>query len=697
MFKNINKILIIGILSVSLINIIYAVTIEGHGHGTYNSINTVPKGGGINKGNKVGFAVNSSTKSRVIPGAAYSCGYGFYKRTCYYPATTQYYTEPMYCPTGESLIYADRSKNTGLAVNTRKRDGTLNCMGLDSRSPSIIVNFNGYLNDEWTNKDVKMDVIIKDELGSGDDIVTGLKKSWYSVNGAKVDNAGAGFTLNFSEDGMYTIIIGAEDNSTNIATDGSKSTVGNKGEFQYTVKIDKFGPAINAGNILSASSDWVNSKPDISFAVKDLYKGLEIKEFTCAQKPDNSSRKDPVTPSGIVYGNCDPNIKNCTIDSNFTPNNSSCIWNCNDGFTRGSDNKCYENTKILTCSINPLPTDGYKYDLKNILQVVPSISPAYRSSPTSVASDNGDYLSNFEPTSVNYLPEVSSCNFSCKDGYHNEDGKCIDDSAVICCEKNYPLTKSVTIGVAVDCTLPENAENVACVYNDLCGGYVKDVLKQWKDNTRKYTTEGVDNIGTLSEACGMQNIPNSDGITCNPRYYLVGGGTASQSCEIVPVGQWSGQNNLKYNCTNKPANSYYTSNGDNNNCAWNCDSKFIKSHGSCTGETKYNVACTNKPDNTTWNNVNNIDQKWDGNSWEPSNISVYNTHSSNNECRYECKNGYHTENNGVSCISNERSCDIENGTGIQTWDGNSWDNNCIVDSCDIGYVKDNNSCVFFIH
>ena len=53
----------------------------------------------------------------------------------------------------------------------------------------------------------------------------------------------------------------------------------------------------------------------------------------------------------------------------------------------------------------------------------------------------------------------------------------------------------------------------------------------------------------------------------------------------------------------------------------------------------------------------------------------------------ECANGYHIESN--TCVPNERTCDIANGNGRQTWDTNMnrWEP-CEVVSCDPGYTDD---------
>lgn len=56
-----------------------------------------------------------------------------------------------------------------------------------------------------------------------------------------------------------------------------------------------------------------------------------------------------------------------------------------------------------------------------------------------------------------------------------------------------------------------------------------------------------------------------------------------------------------------------------------------------------------------------------------------------------CSTNYHTEDNST-CISNTKSCSIENWVWQQTWNGTSWWT-CQVASCNSWYVNQSNICV----
>lgn len=58
-------------------------------------------------------------------------------------------------------------------------------------------------------------------------------------------------------------------------------------------------------------------------------------------------------------------------------------------------------------------------------------------------------------------------------------------------------------------------------------------------------------------------------------------------------------------------------------------------------------------------------------------------------CVVGCDPGYHVE--GPSCVSDVRSCYVENGTGTQTWNGTDY-GVCTVTSCNLGYYNSSNAC-----
>lgn len=584
-----------------------------------------------NNGNKVNYSW--SPKQTWV---AQTCWmWDSYEYDCWYYTPAPYYTET-YCPAGEVLIETQRNKNPlGSA-------GQLTCMIIDEIAPVISVNFNGYINDTWTNKNVKLNIAVTD-------VWLWIKKVWYTINWTTYTWS-TGFELNFNEEGVYNIVLWAEDNSTHNWSDGSSSSEWNKVNVIYVVKIDKSAPILD--NIPDINYNWRNTKPILSFNIADKYKwqSIEVKTFMCTGKPANSYWTGTISPSWELVWTCNPVIANCTVDSNFSPNLSSCSWSCLAWYTKWSDNLCHENTKTLTCDNTLLPQGFYWYDINNDLTYLSWSLKSIWNLPTWVSVD-GNFLATYNWTVNSYSPNTSSCGYTCSAWLHVEDYKCVNNNSIICCQKSYPLSHVKSIWVVVDCSIVANQNHVSCQYNELCWGYVKDVLKYWTGTQYDYESEWVIWINTLPEACWMENIPNSNGITCNPWYYLVWEGTATQTCERVPMWEWSGQENTKKACTNKPNNSTYTlhtaSTWWSNDCPWVCWSDYSKSWNNCVNQSKTS-SCNAKPSNTSWNSVSSITQYKNSGNWEPSLTPTYNSAASTSECRFKCSTWY--DWNGSSCV-----------------------------------------------
>ena len=94
------------------------------------------------------------------------------------------------------------------------------------------------------------------------------------------------------------------------------------------------------------------------------------------------------------------------------------------------------------------------------------------------------------------------------------------------------------------------------------------------DNNRYACTNKPTNSTYIGSGGGSNNCP----WLCNTDYYNNG-----SSCSYVGIGFYSPNlNNNIYSCTNKPANSSYTSAGNGtNNCSWTCNSGYVEDSGIC--------------------------------------------------------------------------------------------------------------------
>ena len=136
------------------------------------------------------------------------------------------------------------------------------------------------------------------------------------------------------------------------------------------------------------------------------------------------------------------------------------------------------------------------------------------------------------------------------------------------------------------------------------------------------------------------------------------------------VGEYKGDHNVNYgsiseclDCTNKPSNSYYTSNSATNACSWQCNANFYKNGSSCsscdsgytspagsTAETACTKTCTKSctrptcPDNATCSygsetstgTQNQVDQ-------------VCNASSISCSMSFSCNEGFEKNSSGTAC------------------------------------------------
>ena len=124
--------------------------------------------------------------------------------------------------------------------------------------------------------------------------------------------------------------------------------------------------------------------------------------------------------------------------------------------------------------------------------------------------------------------------------------------------------------------------------------------------------------------------------------------------------------------------------------------------------------CTDKKPYSEWNVVSKISQTWNGDAWEPSEISSYNEEPSEDECRFICKENYEWDSVNKLCQPEKRhsACTGLPANAVwhyetieQTWTGTSWtpttngthstgaiENECHF-KCAGCYTWDNGACV----
>ena len=126
--------------------------------------------------------------------------------------------------------------------------------------------------------------------------------------------------------------------------------------------------------------------------------------------------------------------------------------------------------------------------------------------------------------------------------------------------------------------------------------------------------------------------------------------------------------------------------------------------------------CGDKKPDSNWNVVSKISQTWDGEKWVPSSESVYNAESSEDECRFVCKEHYTWNDENKLCDPETQPATCtglpanahwwnESATITQTWTSGGWtpsatgahstdaeENRCFF-ACNENYEWNNTSCV----
>lgn len=198
-----------------------------------------------------------------------------------------------------------------------------------------------------------------------------------------------------------------------------------------------------------------------------------------------------------------------------------------------------------------------------------------------------------------------------------------------------------------------------------------------------------------------KNIENSTGVC------TADGG--NYSCGCNENYEWNGTtcaaSTHRGECEPKPANTVWNDDGANgtfeqtwNGSEWvpsSYPSTFNKTPGTCTFKCASGSAwngsscdsapttvsdCTGLPENAIWNTTSTIVQTYDGISWEPSTVGVYNLTPSQDECHFICKPNYDWTGSQcvpatqqVECTGLPKNAEWNTAASItQTWNGSEW-------------------------
>jgi hypothetical protein len=356
---------------------------------------------------------------------------------------------------------------------------------------------------------------------------------------------------------------------------------------------------------------------------------------------------------------------------------TSCGYTCNANYT-WDGTVCVADTRDFTCS-----------------NILPAHAEWNTVSKYSQTWDGGGWNPGNSTTGYSLSPASDSCRFKCSSGYHTEDGgaSCVPNSQA-CTVTNGSGVKTWNDGSASwsvcmvnDCANGYAIQSNQCV-PDICNGTMPDHAASNGGQSVSASWHYSMTYGTCAFKCSTNY--NWDGSACvaNTQVVSCGGSIAANASAATAVNYTQTWNGSAWS----PSTSW-TFGGSS--CGFACNAHYTWNSGSSTCVADQNVyTCANtKPANSSWNTVASYTQTWNGSAWSPAASSpTYSTTPSTTSCTYSCNTGYHTEDSGVSCVSNTRSCTISNGSGQQTWGSSSW-GSCTVTACNSGYVEQSNMCV----
>ncbi|MBR6421466.1 LamG domain-containing protein [bacterium] len=260
--------------------------------------------------------------------------------------------------------------------------------------------------------------------------------------------------------------------------------------------------------------------------------------------------------------------------------------------------------------------------------------------------------------SYNTSTYADACYFKCASGYTYEDSQCINEKYVECTTK--PTNSEWTYNNSNSQTIKQTWNGSGWTPSNTGSYNTTPDANQCRFKCKSgYTYEGGLCINKKTVSCGT--IPSG----------AVPNTVSSITQNWTPSGGWQPAATWQYNTT-----------GSTTECRYKCNTNYTWTDNSYCKADSHSADCSAKPANTDWNTVSSITQTWNGSSWQPSATSVYNTTASSTECRYKCINSFHTENSGVSCVSNTKTQNCGTlpanaewnsvSSYQQNWTGSAW-------------------------
>ena len=312
----------------------------------------------------------------------------------------------------------------------------------------------------------------------------------------------------------------------------------------------------------------------------------------------------------------------------------------------------------------------------------------------------------------------SICTWTCSTWFHDEgDGQCISDSDTMACVEAWAPLNSTYISAMVDITWTGTSRSTPanCDWtcndnytnnNGSCDADTKQEPCAWTIPANATASTATSFTQTWNGTawdpstwtwwenhtycdfdCNLNYTWNSTAGTCDANWNV-------ETCwwtqpDNTTLNEWTTYSQTWNGSAWTPVLNY--SYATSWACTYSCSTNYVRNdlNGTCDAWTQSVTCGWTQPDNTILNSWNTYTQTWDGSAWSPTTSYTYATTW---DCSYQCSTDFHTEDLGLTCISDTRSCTVTNWTWEETWNGTTW-SPCAITSCNTWFHIESWECM----
>ena len=407
--------------------------------------------------------------------------------------------------------------------------------------------------------------------------------------------------------------------------------------------------------------------------------------FSCDDGIKFDNPNDENTDSSEIQRICERENAECgSIEIEYNGKKTSVFCGkCGDGYECGTDYKCADIDECTDSKLNNCPenADCNNLDTKSDGKPYECICKENYSGdncvPDSRTKECVDLPENAEWNSVSEITQTwngfewspsnegtfdekaseNECRFKCNEHYSWKESKCVADTRTAQCEG---LPENALWNNASEIKQTWNGSEWIPSEKSSYNEEGSETECRFKCNTNYNWNGSVCEAGTQIADCGEKpenSIWNDDGAN----------GKFTQT--------WSGAEWL-------PASYDATFSKTAKTCTFICDSGYVWFNNSCVTPPTQTAQCTGLPANAVWNTTTTITQTYDGESWNPSSVGVFDQNPSSNECRFKCDEHYNWNSSASTCDPETQSYTCSGkpansswnsvSSYTQTWNGNGW-------------------------